>query len=88
LAASQFVQGVRDVNHQDLATVEQALHVLAEAENRDAVGRLVGADSFKRSGAVVQRVAQHVCRRLLPINEHAVHPDLLRGRYGHLQPLN
>ncbi len=66
----------RDLHAQDLGAVEQALGVLGQAEDRRAVGGLVGAHALESAAAVVQRVAQHVDLGVAPVHELAVHPDL------------
>src|ERR1700722_7519581 len=83
---AEFIQGVGNVDHQDLATTKESLHVLAESKDSHTLGRLVGTDTFEGAHSVVQGVTEYMGRRVLPVDQGAVHPDLLRGRYGHLQP--
>ena len=53
--------------------------MLAQTEDRHALGRLVGANALEGAHAVVQRVTEYVRGRVLPVDQLAVHPDLLRG---------
>ena len=55
----------------------QALHVIAEAEHRRALRRVVAADALEDARAVVQAVDADVDLRVGPVDELAVHPDLL-----------
>ena len=41
--------------------------------------RVVAADAFEDAGAVVEAVHAHVDARVVPVDELAVHPDLLGG---------
>ena len=67
-----------------MGAAEQTLDVLGEAENRRALRRFVGANSFEDSGAVMQGVGQHVYLCLIPIDQFAVHPNLWGGdQCGH-----
>ena len=66
-----------------LARALEALHVLGEAEDRGTVGGLVAADALEDAGAVVEGVRQDVYLRLVPVDELAVHPDLVHGRQRH-----
>jgi hypothetical protein len=61
----------------ELAGVEQALDVLAEAKDgRHPVGALVGPDPLEGAETVVERVREDVDLRVVPIDELSVHPDL------------
>ena len=57
--------------------VVQPAHVVGEAEHRRPPRGRVGADPLEHAGAVVQRVREHVDRRVVPVDELAVHPDLV-----------
>ncbi len=76
-----------DLHAQDLGAVEEPLGVLLQAEDRRALGRLVGPHALERAAAIVQRVGEHVDLGVAPIHHLAVHPDLAvtvghRGNYG------
>ena len=73
----------RNVDAVDLGRVEQAARVVAQPEDRRAPRRLVGAHAFEHRRAVVQRMREHVHRRLFPGDQLAVEPDVLRCGYGH-----
>src|SRR5665213_2572604 len=76
---AQLIERIGDIDHQDLAAAKQSFHVLAKSKDRDALGRLVGANSFEGAHAVVERVTEYVRGRVLPVDQRSVHPDLLRG---------
>ena len=76
LGVHHLLERERDLHAQDLGRVEQALGVLAQAEDRRAVDRVVGAHAFEGAAAVVQRVGQDVDLGVAPVDELAVHPDL------------
>src|SRR5204863_120454 len=44
---------------------------------------LVGTDALEHTGPVVQRVGEDVDLRVLPVDELAVHPDLVHRRERH-----
>ena len=54
------------------------------AEDRRALRRVVAADALEDAGAVVEAVRAHVDARVVPVDELAVHPDLLRGLHVRL----
>jgi hypothetical protein len=51
--------------------------VVVQAEDRRAALGIVGADALEDRGAVVQAVRQDVHARVRPVDQLAVHPDLL-----------
>ena len=51
--------------------------MVGEAEDRRALGRLVAADALEDAGAVVEAVRADVDLASRPVDELAVHPDLL-----------
>ena len=51
--------------------------MVAQAEDRRAVRRVVAADALEYAGAVVEPVRGDVDLRVRPVDELAVHPDLL-----------
>ena len=57
--------------------VVQALHVVGQAEDGRPLRRVVAADALEHARAVVQSVSPHVDARVVPVDELAVHPDLL-----------
>jgi hypothetical protein len=73
----QLVDRVRNVHVQEARRVVQALHVLAEAEDRRPLRRVVAADALEDARAVVEPVDADVDLRVGPVDELAVHPDLL-----------
>src|ERR1043165_8497034 len=69
----------------NLRRVEEALHVLAQAEDGGAAPRLVAAYALEDRRAVVQDVRHHVHARVVPIDELALVPDLMHdGRRLHV----
>ena len=76
LRVAHLLEAERDLHAQDLGAVEQALGVLAQAEDRRALDRVVGAHAFEGAAAVVQRVRQHVDLGVAPVDQLAVEPDL------------
>ena len=73
----QLVDRVRDLHVEELRRVVQALEVLVEAEDRRSLRGVVAADPLEDAGAVVQSVHADVDLRVGPVDELAVHPDLL-----------
>ena len=55
----------------------QALHVLAEPEDGRPLRRVVAANALEDARAVVEAVHADVNLRVGPVDELAVHPDLL-----------
>ena len=49
--------------------------MVGESKNGWTILGLVCANAFKYSGAVMQRVRQHVYLRFVPIDKRAIHPD-------------
>ena len=60
-----------------LRRVVQALEVVGQPEDRRAFGGLVAADALEHAGPVVEPVRADVDRGVAPVDELAVHPDLL-----------
>ena len=67
-----------------LGRVVQALEVVGQPEDRGALVGLVAADALEDTGAVVEPVRADVDRRVGPVDELTVHPDLLG--LAHLSP--
>ena len=67
--------GQRHVVH--LGRALEARQVVAEAEDRRAPVRVVRPDALEHRGAVVEAVREHVDLGVGPVDERAVHPDLL-----------
>jgi hypothetical protein len=65
----------RNLHRENLRRPEQAVGVVAQAEDRGAVRRLVAADAFEHTHAVMQRMRQDVRRRIAPRHHLAVEPD-------------
>ena len=80
----EVVHRVRDVHVEDRRAAEQPLDVVGEAEDPGTVGGLVGADALEHAHAVVERVGEDVDPSVVPVDELAVHPDLLGGGDGHV----
>ena len=80
---AELVERVGKRHAVDLGRVNQALHVLGQAEDGRALRLGVAADAFKDAGAVVNDVAHHVDGGLLPGNQVAVVPDFRGGLDGH-----
>ena len=55
----------------------QPLHVVAEPEDRRPFRRVVAANALEDAGAVMQAVDADMDLRVGPVDELAVHPDLL-----------
>jgi hypothetical protein len=76
LSLADVLEAVGQLHAQDLAAVEQPLGVFAQAEDRRAVHRVVGAHALESAAAVVKRVRQHVDLGVAPIHHLTIHPDL------------
>ena len=77
------VDRVRDLHAEDGGAAEQPLDVVGEPEDAGTVVGLVGADPLEHAHAVVERVGEDVDAGVVPVDELAVHPDLLGGGDGH-----
>ena len=75
----ELVDGVRQLEVDQPTRVAQALHVIGEAEHGRAFRRVVAADALEDARAVVEAVSADVNARIVPVDELAVHPDLLGG---------
>ena len=73
----QLVDRVRDLHVEQARRVVQPLDVVAEPEDRGALGRVVAANAFEDAGPVMQAVDADVNLGVGPVDELAVHPDLL-----------
>src|SRR4029077_10433190 len=62
----------------ELGRALQALEMVGEAKDGRAALGLVGANPLEDTGAVVEPVGPDVDRRIRPVDQLAVHPDLLR----------
>ena len=82
-ARAKLLERERNLHAVDLGRVQQPLHVLRQAEDRRALRLPVAANSLEHARAVVDHVAHHVNRGLLPRNQVAVVPDLLSRLDGH-----
>jgi hypothetical protein len=63
--------------------VDEALHVLAEAENGGALLGVVAADALKDGGAVAHHVRKDVEGCVIPIDPLSVPPDFFGFLDGH-----
>ena len=57
--------------------------MVGQAEDGRALGGVVGPDALEDAGAVVQRVGEDVDPGVVPVDEHAVHPNLVHLLNGH-----
>src|SRR5438270_185756 len=78
-----LVGAERNVDHEDLGRVEEAHDVVGQAEDGRTGVRRVGPDALEDAAAVVQRMGEHMDAGGVPVDQLAVHPDLLGGRDGH-----
>ena len=67
----------------DLGALEQPLAVLVEPEDRGTAVGPVGADALEHAVAVVEGRREDVDGRVVPVDELAVHPDLVGLGKGH-----
>ena len=74
---AQLLARVRQRHVVHLGRALEAGQVVVETEDRRAPVRVVGADALEHRGAVVQAVREHVYLGVGPVDERAVHPDLL-----------
>jgi hypothetical protein len=49
-----------------------------ETKHRRAVYRLVAADTFEHSKAVLQGIADEMNVRVIPVDNGSIHPNLIR----------
>ena len=82
----QLLDRVREVEVEKLRRPVQPLEVVGEAEDGRAALGLVGADPLEDARAVVQAVRADVDGRVGPVDQLAVHPDLLRLAHLRLVP--
>ena len=66
-----------------LAEANSRPDVIPQAEDGRATVRRVGPDALEHARAVVHRVREHVHGGVVPVDELAVHPDLLGRGDGH-----
>src|SRR6185503_18443480 len=83
--ADERLERERNLDAIDLRRVVEALHVIRQAKARRAGRRLVDPNALEYRRSVVQRMAQHVDRGLLPRNQLAFVPDVLARLEGHLR---
>ena len=74
---AQLLDGERDLHVEQPRRVVQALHVVGKTEDGGAPRRLVAANALEDTGAVVEAVDADVDLRVRPVDELAVHPDLV-----------
>jgi hypothetical protein len=76
---AEVVDRIRALHHADVARVQQAPHVILEAEHRRAtVRKLVGPDPLERAEAVVEGMGEDVNLGVVPVHELPIHPDRLQ----------
>src|SRR2546430_640319 len=71
----ELVLAERNLHSEDLCGTEEAVGMIAQAEDRGTVDGFVAAYAFKDAHAVVERVREHVRRRVAPWHHLAVVPD-------------
>ena len=83
-----LVDRVPEVHEQHLRRALEALHMVGEPEDGRAVGGLVAPDALENAGTVVECVGEYVDLSLVPVDQLAVHPDLVDCRQRcHSAPL-
>ncbi len=86
LGLHSLLDGERNLHAQNLGAVEQALGVIAQAEDGRALVGLVSPHALEGAAAVVQGVGQNVDFGITPLHQLAVHPDFsvaIRHGCGH-----
>src|SRR5205807_2193482 len=71
------VDAERQLHAIDFRRVDEALHVLTEAENRGALFRVVATDALEYGGAVTHDVRKDMKLGVVPVDEFSVVPDFL-----------
>ena len=84
----QLVARERNVHAVDLRRIHQPLHVLDRAKNRRPRRQVVAPDPLKYRRPVVHHMRHHVQRRLVPIDQLPVMPDLLSLLDSHQNSLD
>ena len=74
---SDLLDRVREVHVEHLRRVREAYEMVGEAKYRRPRRCVVAANPFEYAGAVVEPVRGNVDLRVRPVDELAVHPDLL-----------
>src|SRR5580693_4696227 len=83
IGVAEIVEGVANLHAVDVGGIQEALHVLFEAENAGTLLRFVAADAFEDGGAVADHVRENVNFGVVPVDELAVVPDLFSLGDGH-----
>src|SRR5688572_6575612 len=76
-ALHELIDRVAQLDAVDLARVVETTHVLARAKDRAAGRGFVAPYSLENAGPVMHHVAHDVDRRVFPVHQLAVAPDLL-----------
>src|SRR5580658_1972347 len=79
----EIIEGKGQVHAVNFRGVDQALHVLAKAENGGPLLGFVAADAFKDGGAVAHHVRKHVQGGVVPVDPLSVMPDFFGLLDGH-----
>src|SRR5262249_15208590 len=74
--AAELLDGVGKLHAVNARGIDQALHVLAEAENRGTPLGVVAADAFEDRGAVADNVGKDVKGSVVPLDPISVVPNL------------
>jgi len=72
-----LLHGERRLDHQHLGRLQEAADVVGQPEDGRSGGGGVGPDALEDSGAVVERVGEDVDLGVVPVDELAVHPNLV-----------
>src|SRR5204863_4093855 len=79
---AQLVRRVRELHVEQLGRVRETLEVVVKPEDRRPLRRVVAADPLEDAGSIVESVRADVDLRVVPVDQLAVHPDLLGGLHG------
>src|SRR5437773_1457673 len=79
----ELIDGIGKIHAVDFCGVDQALHVLAQAEDRRTLFRFVATDALEDRGAVTHDVRKDVQLSVVPVDPFSVVPDFLRGLNRH-----
>ena len=78
-----MIDGVGKLHAIDFCGVDEALHVLAQTEDRRTLFGLVAPDAFEDCGAIAYDVRKDVKFGVVPVDPLSVVPDFLGGLNRH-----
>ncbi len=81
--SAKLVNRVGQIHPVDVSGIVQPLHVLAQAEDRRALRRLVAANTLEHTRPVTDHMRKYVDFRIVPRQPFAVVPDFFR-RFDHV----